>query len=36
VLQSLNPEWHEIAPRFFERGEKRLRNFLESGQSIVH
>jgi Ser/Thr protein kinase RdoA (MazF antagonist) len=36
VLQSLNPEWHELAPRFFERSEKRLRNFLESGQSIVH
>jgi Ser/Thr protein kinase RdoA (MazF antagonist) len=35
VLQSLNPEWHKIAPRFFERSEKRLRNFLTSGQSAV-
>jgi Ser/Thr protein kinase RdoA (MazF antagonist) len=35
VLQSLNPEWHDIAPRFFERSEKRLRNFLDSGQSTV-
>jgi Ser/Thr protein kinase RdoA (MazF antagonist) len=36
VLQSLNPEWHEIAPRFFERSEKRLRNFLNSGQSTLN
>ncbi len=36
VVQSLNPEWHEIAPRFFERSEKRLRNFLESGQSTLN
>jgi Ser/Thr protein kinase RdoA (MazF antagonist) len=36
VLQSLNPEWHEIAPRFFERSEKRLRNFLVSGQSTLN
>ena len=35
VVQSLNPEWHKIAPRFFERSEKRLRNFLNSGQSTV-
>ncbi len=35
VLQSLNPEWHEIAPRFFERSEKRLRNYLTSGQSTL-
>ncbi len=35
VVQSLNPEWHDIAPRFFERSEKRLRNFLNSGQSTV-
>jgi Ser/Thr protein kinase RdoA (MazF antagonist) len=33
VLQSLNPEWHAIAPSFFERSEKRLRIFLDSGQS---
>jgi Ser/Thr protein kinase RdoA (MazF antagonist) len=36
VVQSLNPEWHEIAPRFFERSEKRLRNFLDSGQSTLN
>jgi Ser/Thr protein kinase RdoA (MazF antagonist) len=36
VLQSLNPEWHDIAPRFFERSEKRLRNYLRSGQSTLN